>query len=155
MQSGAFTGQLLYDRDGQTYTAPYHSLGTESYRQFGFGWGESDSLKVFGAFSLPTKGENQRGYVSYCVKETRDGCILDYGSATRTSEAGLSSRQKPPRDTSRGADLAPLPSRMWTTQYSSTHSENSSETFSNIRTLISVREYLQRRKEFGNGQRCK
>lgn len=60
-----YTGQVLYDSDGETYASPYYTLRGES--------------GVFAAFSLPSGGENQRGYVSYAIEEYIDGAIIaDY-----------------------------------------------------------------------------
>ena len=71
------TGRVLYDRDGATYTAPYLSLGEETYTKNSIFWGNSQSTDVFAEFSLPDDGENQRGYIAYTVKEMRDGAIVD------------------------------------------------------------------------------
>ena len=58
--SGEFTGRVLYDRDGKAYGSDYHFLGSkETSGWFGPSW------DVYAAFSLPEKGENQRGYLIY------------------------------------------------------------------------------------------
>ena len=71
------TGQLLYNDGGKIYTSPYYSLGTETYTSKSIFWGEQTSNDIFATFSMPKKGENHRGYVSYTIKEMRDGCIVD------------------------------------------------------------------------------
>ena len=71
------TGRVLYDKDGSTYTAPYISLGNETYTKNSMFWGESVSTDIFAEFSLPNDGENQRGYIAYTIKEMRDGAIVD------------------------------------------------------------------------------
>ena len=71
------TGRVLYDKDGSTYTAPYISLGNETYTKNSMFWGESVSTDIFAEFSLPNNGENQRGYIAYTIKEMRDGAIVD------------------------------------------------------------------------------
>ena len=76
-QSGDFTGRVLYDENGQTYTAPYFYLGEEVYTSNSMFWGESQNQDLFAAFSLPDRGENHRGYVSYTIQEMVDGCIVD------------------------------------------------------------------------------
>lgn len=58
--SGEFTGRVLYDREGETFTSSYHFLGTRTTS--GFFWLSED---VYAAFSLPGRGENQRGYLIY------------------------------------------------------------------------------------------
>lgn len=71
------TGYVLYDREGVTYTAPYISLGEETYTKNSFFWENSVSTDIFAEFSLPNNGENQRGYIAYTIKEMRDGAIVD------------------------------------------------------------------------------
>lgn len=72
-----YTGRLLYDKNGMTYTAPYISLGEETFTSNSIFWGESVSTDVFAEFSLPNNGENQRGYIAYTIKEMQDGAIVD------------------------------------------------------------------------------
>ncbi|MGI6029646.1 MAG: hypothetical protein ACOX81_09620 [Candidatus Heteroscillospira sp.] len=71
------TGRLLCEIDGVTKTAPYYSLGRESYISNSFMWGERQNNDVFACFSLPRKGENCRGYVSYEVRENNEDYIID------------------------------------------------------------------------------
>ncbi len=74
---GEVSGRLLVDRDGQTYTAPYACLGSQSYTSNSFLFGGQPQTDLFAAFSLPRWGENKRGYVSYAVSEVSDGWIID------------------------------------------------------------------------------
>lgn len=76
-QYGELTGRVLYDKEGKTYTAPYQFLGTETYTYDSVFWGESDSTDVFASFSLPNKGENHRGYVSYGIVPKKDLLFVD------------------------------------------------------------------------------
>lgn len=60
--SGEFTGRVLYDHKGVSYGSGYHFLGTMTTS----GWlGPSEDL--YAAFSLPSQGENHRGYLIYDV----------------------------------------------------------------------------------------
>ena len=71
----AFTGQVLYDRDGRVYTAPYFFLGNQSYTQTDF-FGTQQGTDPFAAFSLPREGENQRGYLAYTTEESEPDYLL-------------------------------------------------------------------------------
>lgn len=77
--SGDFSGRLLYELDGTTYTSDYHSLGKITYQtddMLSQMLGQRDSTDVFAAFSLPNDGSNQRGYVMYELSEMMDGYIV-------------------------------------------------------------------------------
>lgn len=76
-QSDDLTGQVLYDENGNTYAAPYFYLGEEVYTSSSVFWGTSQNQDLFAAFSLPDRGENHRGYVSYTIWERMDGYIVD------------------------------------------------------------------------------
>lgn len=71
------SGRVLYDRDGQSYSSPFHSLGQDTYTQDTLFWGQQTSTDVFAEFSLPNSGENHRGYVSYTMAALQDGWIID------------------------------------------------------------------------------
>jgi len=76
-QAGDWTGQLLYDLDGKTYTAPYYDLEEETYTTTNW-FGETyPTTDVFARFSLPNEGENHRGYASYEIREVQEGWIVD------------------------------------------------------------------------------
>lgn len=72
-----FSGQLLYNDEFQTFSAPYHSLGKETYTLDSVFWGEQTSTDVFAAFSMPKDGEDHRGYVAYSIAEAQDGWHID------------------------------------------------------------------------------
>ena len=74
---GKFTGQVLYDKAGQIYAAPYYSLGYETFTSNSIFWGEQTSTDMFATFSMPGDGENHRGYVAYTLKEAEEGWLLD------------------------------------------------------------------------------
>ena len=76
-ETGGYTGQVLYDREGIRYAAPYIFLGEETFTTNSIFWGESVSTDVFAEFSLPDHGENRRGYIAYTIKEMQDGAIVD------------------------------------------------------------------------------
>lgn len=75
--SSGTTGRVLYDRDGASWQSPYWSLGDETFTANSIFWGQQTSTDVFASFSLPRDGEHHRGYVTYEMAETRDGCIID------------------------------------------------------------------------------
>ena len=77
LPQGDVTGQVLYNDGSQIFTAPYHSLGEETYTSNSIFWGEQTSTDVFATFSMPNTGENHRGYVSYTVLEAQDGWLID------------------------------------------------------------------------------
>lgn len=64
---GAPSGQVLFDRDGVTYTAPYYELDNTKQAYKAHIFGDQISSNIWATFSLPQKGENQRGYVSYSI----------------------------------------------------------------------------------------
>ncbi|MBQ9851919.1 MAG: hypothetical protein IJO37_03250 [Ruminiclostridium sp.] len=74
---GDWSGQLLYDRNGQTYGAPFCRMEEESYSgvsMFGDAYTATD---VFAEFSLPGEGQNHRGYASYSIRECQEGWVVD------------------------------------------------------------------------------
>lgn len=77
--AGYATGRVLYDRGGQTFAAPYASLGARTFTANTVLWGEQTNTDLFAAFSLPRHGEHCRGYVAYSTTEARDGYILSSG----------------------------------------------------------------------------
>lgn len=77
--AGDVTGRVLHDRDGQTFAAPYASLGARTFTANTVLWGEQTNTDLFAAFSLPRHGEHARGYVAYSTTEARDGYILSSG----------------------------------------------------------------------------
>ena len=73
---GETTGRVLYEIDGKTMSAPYHSIGTQTFTSSSIFWGEQTRTDVFATFSMPAKGERHRGYVAYPVAESQDGYII-------------------------------------------------------------------------------
>lgn len=59
-----FSGQLLYENQGQTYTAPYYRLERAVYQQNNL-FGSYTSNDIFADFSFPKDGQYYRGYVAY------------------------------------------------------------------------------------------
>lgn len=78
--AGDVTGRVLYDRDGQTFAAPYAALGARTFTANTVLWGKQTNIDLFAAFSLPRHAQHARGYVAYPVAETRDGYILSSGA---------------------------------------------------------------------------
>ena len=74
---GNLSGQVLYTKDGVDYSAPFHTLEEESYTQNTIFWGAQTTSDVFAEFSIPNRGENHRGYVSYTIEEVQDGWRID------------------------------------------------------------------------------
>lgn len=77
--AGDATGRVLYDRGGQTFAAPYASLGARTFTANTVLWGKQTNTDLFAAFSLPRHGEHCRGYVAYSTTEARDGYIFSSG----------------------------------------------------------------------------
>lgn len=74
----AFTGRVLYTKDGVDYVSPYHSIGDETYTSENIFFGTQTDTDVFATFSLPGEGENQRGYLSYTIIDNSEsGYIID------------------------------------------------------------------------------
>lgn len=73
---GEVTGRVLYDKDGKSFAAPYHFLGTQTFTSDSIFWGEQTNTDIFATFSMPGQGENYRGYVAYPIVEIRDGYII-------------------------------------------------------------------------------
>lgn len=48
--AGDVTGRVLYDRDGQTFAAPYASLGAQTFTANTVLWGEQTNTDLFAAF---------------------------------------------------------------------------------------------------------
>lgn len=74
--AGDVTGRVLHDRDGQTFAAPYASLGARTFTANTILWGEQTNTDLFAAFSLPRHGEHCRGYVAYSAAGAQSGYLL-------------------------------------------------------------------------------
>ena len=74
------TGRLLYDRDGQTYTAPYYFLGEATAVDTGalsMLLGTTQQTNLYAGFSLPREGENRRGYLAYTIFDAGDAFSIN------------------------------------------------------------------------------
>lgn len=74
--AGDVTGRVLYDRDGQTFAAPYAALGARTFTANTVLWGEQTNTDLFAAFSMPRHAESARGYVAYTAAAVQSGCLL-------------------------------------------------------------------------------
>ena len=74
--AGEVSGRVLYDSNGETFTADYFSLGTQTVTSNNILWGEQSSTDVFATFSMPRNGSNYRGYVAYPAVELQDGYLM-------------------------------------------------------------------------------
>lgn len=74
---GEIRGRVLYDRDGVTCAAPYHTLEQARYTYDSVLWGEQTAQDIFAEFSMPKSGSKHRGYVCFPIREMRDGMIVD------------------------------------------------------------------------------
>ena len=75
--AGDVTGRVLYDRDGQTFTASYHTLGRQTYTADSVFFGQRTCTDLFAPFSMPRHAEHARGYVAYSAAAVQSGCLLD------------------------------------------------------------------------------
>ncbi len=73
----AFSGRVLYDDGGTTYAADYYSLQTEDYVSNSPFFGPGSGSDPFALFSLPRRGEQCRGYVSYGMEQILPEYLLD------------------------------------------------------------------------------
>ena len=79
-KGGDVTGRLLYDRDGQTYTAPYYFLGEATAVDTGalsMLLGTTQQTNLYAGFSLPREGENRRGYLAYTIFDAGDAFSIN------------------------------------------------------------------------------
>lgn len=74
--AGDVTGRVLYDCDGQTFAAPYASLGAQTFTANTVLWGEQTNTDLFAAFSMPRHAESARGYVAYSAAGAQSGYLL-------------------------------------------------------------------------------
>ena len=73
---GEFTGRVLYDWNGTTYSAPYYALEEQSYTAQSPFFGNRNVSDIFADFSMPRRSENQRGYVSYGMIAINDDYVV-------------------------------------------------------------------------------
>ncbi|MGE4277895.1 MAG: hypothetical protein AB7E30_12080 [Lawsonibacter sp.] len=74
---GELSGRMLYDNGGVTYVGDYYSLKTEDYVSNSMFFGTTAGSDPFALFSLPARGEQCRGYVTYGMEELTPGSLLD------------------------------------------------------------------------------
>ena len=74
--AGDVTGRVLYDRDGQTFTASYHTLGRQTYTADSVFFGQRTNSDLFAPFSMPRHAEHARGYVAYTAAGAQSGCLF-------------------------------------------------------------------------------
>lgn len=74
--AGDVTGRVLHDRDGQTFTASYHTLGRQTYTADSVFFGQRTNSDLFAAFSMPRHAESARGYVAYSAAGAQSGYLL-------------------------------------------------------------------------------
>lgn len=75
--AGDVTGRVLHDRDGQTFTASYHTLGRQTYTADSVFFGQRTNSDLFAPFSMPRHAEHARGYVAYTAAAVQSGCLLN------------------------------------------------------------------------------
>ena len=75
--AGDVTGRVLYDRGGQTFAAPYHTLGRQTYTADSVFFGQRTNSDLFAAFSMPRHAESARGYVAYTAAAVQSGYLLN------------------------------------------------------------------------------
>ena len=75
--AGDVTGRVLYDRDGQTFTASYHTLGRQTYTADSVFFGQRTNSDLFAPFSMPRHAEHARGYVAYTAAAVQSGYLLN------------------------------------------------------------------------------
>lgn len=75
--AGDVTGRVLYDRDGQTFAASYHTLGRQTYTADSVFFGQRTNTDLFAPFSMPRHAESARGYVAYSTTAVQSGCLLN------------------------------------------------------------------------------
>lgn len=73
--SSDVTGRVLYDENGQSFSANYHSIETRTVTDSRLRFFPPQDL-VFAAFSFPDEGTQQRGYLTYAVTPIREGQIF-------------------------------------------------------------------------------
>ena len=69
---GKPTGQVLYDRDGRTFAAPYYALDNQTTHAQDFFGSVRTAPSIFASFSLPKQSARCRGYVAYPITEIVD-----------------------------------------------------------------------------------
>ncbi len=73
---GDVTGRLLYNKDGQRFTSPYHSIENETFTTESV-FGRDTNSDTFATFSLPSSGKSCRGYITYKAKNFNEDYLFD------------------------------------------------------------------------------
>ena len=60
----------------QTFTAPYHALGRQTYTADSVFFGQRTNSDLFAPFSMPRHAESARGYVAYTAAGAQSGYLL-------------------------------------------------------------------------------
>ena len=76
ISDGKISGRVLYDKDGETFIAPYFSVEEINYTYESLFFGNQTRRDIFASFSMPKKGNNSRGYVSYSVKGNSSADVI-------------------------------------------------------------------------------
>ena len=76
ISDGEISGRVLYDKDGETFIAPYFSVEEINYTYESLFFGNQTRRDIFASFSMPKKGNNRRGYVSYSVKGNSSADVI-------------------------------------------------------------------------------
>lgn len=86
--AGDVTGRVLHDRDGQTFTAPYHALGRQTYTADSVFFGQRTNTDLFAPF--PCRGtQSTRAAMSPTPPRRCKAAVCSTaGSTTPTSRAG-------------------------------------------------------------------
>lgn len=85
--SGEATGRVLYDKNGQTYTAPYYFLGDQTFTSDSMFWGEQTSTDLFAAFSMPGQGNIIEG--TWLIRSSRLGRLVSSAAGSTTPTSAL------------------------------------------------------------------
>jgi hypothetical protein len=75
---GTYSGQVLYDDADRTYSSPFYCLGEITFEQNSMFLGNSVTSYPFATFSFPENKERYRGYVSFCIHETKDRYMISF-----------------------------------------------------------------------------
>ena len=70
------SGQVLHDRKGVSYAAPFYDLEEKTYTAASF-FGAYETTDIIAAFSLPAQGDNCRGYVCYDMEMVEEGWVIN------------------------------------------------------------------------------
>lgn len=75
-QASGVTGRVLYDKDGESYVAPYIALEKVTYTSHDWAFGNQINTNYFADFAMPSQGENHRGYLTYSIRDLEDEFVI-------------------------------------------------------------------------------